>query len=119
MIASVIFVIVSLGFTYGFLSSYSLQFTASRHYTANFIARNRIQHAVILGFDNIWAMGESNVTVNADGGTSNTGLYTRSTSIDTNYSANCIMVTVDVNFPTMQGMSPAPVTMSTLLTEGL
>ena len=118
VIAITIFTVTALGFTYGFLQCYRSQYSAKNHYRALLMARNRVQLAITHGYENLWSLEESNVSVNADGELDSEGLFRRTSTVDTNYMTNCFQFQVSVRWPVANQtnqFSDTPVTVTTLI----
>jgi hypothetical protein len=119
MIASLIFLIASLGFSFGLIAALKTQHMAGSHYAAMSIARNRIQRARSLNFDSLGLLSESEFRVDEFGLQSSSGRYFRTTSV-TNYSTNCIELTVGVAFTEPNGATNAvPISIQILLARDM
>ncbi len=119
MIASIIFLIASLGFSFGLIAALKTQYMASDHYAAMSIARNRIQRARSLNFDSLGLLSESQLRVDEFGLQSSSGRYYRTTSV-TNYATNCVELTVGVNFTKPDGAtSEVPVSIKVLIARDM
>jgi len=119
MIASMILLIASLGFSFGLISAMKTQYMAGDHYRSMTIARNRIQRARSLNFDSLPLLSENDLRVNEYGDQSTTGYYYRSTVI-ADYAANCVELTVSVKFTKPDGAtSEQPVSIQTLIARGM
>lgn len=119
MIASAIFGIVALAFGSALIGTMKLHRTASRHYAALSIARNRIQRAYSMPYETLTQenFGQDWKPVDERGEEKPNGLYQRLTIVSTNYSG-CVKVTVSVRFPMVmgRGMNPNPLVVETLCT---
>lgn len=119
MVASFIFLIVSTAFTAGLLTAMRTQLMASDYYKATCLARNRIQRARTLAFDNISMLAETDVTIDDDGNETSSGDFKR-TTIVSNVSSVLIDLTVRVYFPMPRGgVSPEPVESNTMIAYGM
>jgi len=119
MIAFAIFMMVSLGFSWGLISTLKTQHMASDHYRAMSIARNRLQRAKGLEFASLPLLAESMIRVDALGNTAPLGSYYRTTAV-TNVATNCVQLVVAVHFTQPGGkLSAQPVTVITKIAEGM
>jgi prepilin-type N-terminal cleavage/methylation domain-containing protein len=119
MVASIILLIASLGFSLGLISALKTQYMAGDHYRSMTIARNRIQRARSLNYDSLPLLSESDIRVDDFGNQSSTGYYYRSTII-ANYATNCVELIVSVNFTKPDGsLSESPVSIQTLIARGM
>lgn len=119
MIASVIFLIASLGFSFGLIAALKTQYMASDHYSAMTISRNRIQRARSLDFSTLTLLNESMIRVDNLGNQSPTGFFFRSTSV-TNVATNCVEISISVHFIEPSGRTSAvPVTIQTMIADGM
>ena len=119
MMASIIFLIASLGFSFGLIAALKTQHMSSSHYTAVTIARNRIQRARSLNYDSVGLLSETEIRVDGFGLQSSSGLYFRTTSVS-NYAVNCVELIVGVNFTKPDGaMCDSPVSIQTLIARGM
>ena len=112
--------VITIGLS-GYLASYvqALRTTkvAQSHFRANCLARNRLQRALMLDYDNLPALAEDDVAITALGQLSPDGTYKRTTVVDTNVYDNCTLISVRVNFPIPgRGTSYEPVDVTSLLT---
>ncbi|MDA0322666.1 MAG: hypothetical protein O2923_08125 [Verrucomicrobia bacterium] len=120
MVASAIFLMVSAGFTWAYLTALSTHRMAANHHTATRLAKNQIQRARSLDYDSLQLLSEDSVSVDGMGNVTTDGLFKRSISVDTNAVANCTLVRVSVWFSLGKGrMSDEPVEVASLLTDGL
>jgi prepilin-type N-terminal cleavage/methylation domain-containing protein len=119
MMASAIFLIASLGFSFGLIAAMKSQSMSSDHYRSMTIARNRIQRARSLNFDSLPLLEESDIQVDDFGRPSPGGHYYRYTGV-TNYAANCYELIVSVYFLKPDGArSDMPVSIQTLIARGM
>lgn len=120
MVASTVLVIVAVSFTAAFMSAVRQHRLASNYTSASLVAKNRIQRARSIDYGSVTLLEETNASVNVWGSRDLDGAYLRATSVDTNTIPNCCLVTVQVWYPTWRGIQAgAPVTIQTILTEGL
>ena len=119
MIASMIFLIASLGFSFGLIAALKTQAMSGSHYTSMTIARNRIQRARSLNFDSLPLLAETDLRVDNYGNQSSSGYYYRSTSV-ANYATNCVELTVSVLFTKTDGsLVEVPVSLQMLIAKGM
>jgi type II secretory pathway pseudopilin PulG len=120
MVASVIFMIVSLAFTYGMISAMKAQVMATDYYRSTSVARNRIQHAKCVEFSSLGLLVENRTQVDNLGNQNSTGTLFRTTTV-TNITTNQVDVTVDVYYiVTDTGRtSNVPVTIRTKIANGM
>lgn len=119
MIASIIFLIASLGFSFGLIAALKTQYMAGDHYRSMSIARNRIQRARSLNFDSLPLLTESDVRVDDFGQQSSSGTYYRTTTVSI-YGTNCYELVVGVKFTKPGGaVSDSPVSIQTLIAKGM
>ena len=119
MIASVIFLIASLGFSFGLIAALKTQYMAGDHYTAMTIARNRIQRARSLDYSSLTLLTEDKIRVDQLGNQSPAGFFFRTTSV-TNVAANAVELVISVHFIKPDGgTSDVPVSLQTIIAEGM
>lgn len=119
MIASIIFLIASLGFSFGLIAALKTQYMAADHYAAMSIARNRIQRARSLNYDSLGLLNESEFRVDEFGLQSSSGRYYRTTSV-ADYATNCVELTVGVNFTKPDGATnEVPISIKVLIARGM
>jgi hypothetical protein len=120
MVASVIFMIVSLAFTSALISALKTNVMANDHYKSTCVARNRIQRAKCVAFNSIGLLVEDRTQVDVYGNQSTTGTFFRTTTI-TNITSKQIKLTVDVYFmePNSGRTSAMPVTIETKISDGM
>ena len=117
MMASVILVIVSVGFGAGMLAAMRTHRASADYYKAASIARNRIQRAKVLDFNSMATLAENDTHVNESGNIDDgsAGRFRRTTTITYVY-WNCVNVDVKVCFPMpFQSVSTAPVELNTMI----
>lgn len=119
MIASMIFLIASLGFSFGLIAAMKTSYMAYDHYRSMTIARNRVQRARSLAFESLGLLSENMVRVDELGNNSTSGQYFRCTSVS-NVADNCMEMTVSVFYLMPHGItSPVPVSLKIMLAEGM
>ena len=119
MIASIIFMIASLGFSFGLIAALKTQQMAGDHYASMSVARNRIQRARSLNYDSLPLLKETDFRVDQFGNQSSSGLYYRTTSV-TNYATNCVELVVGVRFTKPNGATnEVPVSIKVLIARGM
>ena len=118
MIASLILLIVSGGFVASYLAAIKSHRASSRYYTGLLVARNRIQRATTHSYDSLPMLAEDSVRVDGFGMEVSTGLWERTTLIDTNFLPQVTRISVEVKFTTIYGdLSEKPVTVTTMRVE--
>lgn len=120
MVASVIFMIVSLAFTFGMIAAMKTQVMATDHYRSTSVARNRMQHARCVEFTSLPLLVEDRTQVDYFGNQCSTGTLFRTTTVS-NITSKQVEVTVDVYYiETNTGRtSPVPVTIQTKISDGM
>jgi type II secretory pathway pseudopilin PulG len=73
-----------------------------QNYTATYIAQRRIDLLKRLGFDQVSAAEETDVRVDVSGNMSSSGIYARTTEVDTNYGGNASLAKVKVTVQKMK-----------------
>jgi len=121
IISSMIFFIVSIGFTGGILAALKTHAMAAQHYRGTCLARNQIQHARTLAFDAVRAL-QTNIWVDENGlvvPVTNEGVFYQCTSV-TNPPGmvDTVEIVVQVYFPRPFGkMSPQPIELRTMISR--
>lgn len=121
MIAFMIFLIISVGFTMGMLAALHTHTMAGEHYRATTLCRNRLQRARVLDFDSMPLLSEIYRPVDEQGNVDfgPNGRFRRSTIIS-NISLNVKDVAIKVYFPRPFGkLSTKPVIVKTKLFRGM
>jgi hypothetical protein len=119
IISSMIFFIVSVGFSAGIMAALKTHAMSAQHYRGTCIARNQIQHARALAFDAVKQL-QTNEWVDEKGyrtPVTNNGTFYRCTAV--NYPSNMINtveVVVRVYFPQPgRKMSHQPIELRTMI----
>lgn len=121
IISSMIFFIVSVGFTAGMLAALKTHSMAAQHYRGTCLARNQVQHARTLAFDAIRQL-QTNIWVDEQGervADTNDGVFYQCTTV-TNPPGmtNTVEIMVQVYFPQPFGkMSQQPVELRTMVSK--
>jgi hypothetical protein len=119
MIASGILLAMLGGFMALMITAIRTQVMSSDYYRATCIARNRVQRARVVEFASLPLMAETVAPVDENGNQSPSGRFRRTTVV-TNASGNCSLVTVQVWFPVPNGhLSQQSIDVTTLITSGL
>ena len=120
LIASGVFVVIAVGFTTAFMTSVRQHRLAANFTSASLLAKNQLQRARSIDYVSVGLLNESNVKIDNMGNRSLDGAFTRTITVDTNSIPSCSLVTIQVWYPTWRGShAAAPVTIQTILTEGL
>ena len=114
MIASLVFLIVSITFAAALIGALRTAYMASDYYAATSIARNRLQRAKSMDFDSIPLLVETNTVVDSLGIAATDGRYLRTTEVS-NAAPWTYWIKVSVAFPMKSGFSPEPIEMETLI----
>ncbi len=117
MIASAILMAFIAGFLVAFLMALRTLHSATQHYRATSIARNRIQRARAFDFDSLDLLAENEVRVDPYGNLDPAGRFRRSTRMTTNTPTPfTIRIQVGVRYPTGVGAGlSAPLVVDTLI----
>ena len=119
MVASTIFMLVSMAFSLSMLAALKTQYMAVDYYTATCIARNRVQHIRTKAFAQITNSVEAGIWVDSTGTTNAAGRYFRSTIIS-NVNSAMYAVKVRVTFKLFAGgQSEQPVEVETLISRDM
>lgn len=115
LIASMIFLLIGGAFSTALVMAIRQQAWAENYYRAVMIARNRIQQAWTLNFDDISMLAETETRVDEEGNPSSTGRYLRTTVVsNTSNYAKHIRVTVWYPKPA-GGIASTPVEINTMI----
>lgn len=117
MIAGVILMFFVGGFVLTFIMAMRTVHTATNHYRATSIARNRIQRARAFDFGSLELLEENEIGIDQFGNSDPGGRFRRSTSISTNWATpHTVRIRVGVRYPLGTGANlSAPVVVESLI----
>jgi type II secretory pathway pseudopilin PulG len=119
VIASAVLFMISGGFILSYLSAMRTHLMARDYYRATCMARNRLQRAHALDYGSLPLLDEDMTPVDELGNADPAGVFRRTTAV-TNLVPTCTRLAVTVHYPVRNGaLSPEPVEVATMITEGI